>query len=126
MMMRLQTSALAATLVITVVTLGQPMLHSVASPLTAASGATKIKPLPHRISGAKEERSPLSHDSAAAVDQIPENFLGPPGQKLPEVGPAASKTDQGTSSETRNTANCTGANANSPQCYTATQQTRGK
>jgi len=65
-------------------------------------------------------------DTESHVGQVPSNLLGPPGQRIPEVGPPPPKTETAPAPAAHNTANCTGANANSTECYTATQQSKGK
>lgn len=68
----------------------------------------------------------LVEDSDTQINQIPLNRVGPAGNRIPEVGPPPPKTEGSAVPAKPNTANCTGANASDPACYTATQQTKGK
>jgi len=68
-----------------------------------------------------------SQDTEDRIKQIPASVLGPPGNRIPEVGPPPPKAEGNSAAEEKqNTANCTGSNAGTPACYTATQQTRGR
>lgn len=68
-----------------------------------------------------------SADTETNIDQVPGRVLGPPGNRIPEVGPPPPKAE-GTAPPAAelNTADCTGANAKSQACYAATQQTPHK
>ena len=68
----------------------------------------------------------LAEDTDTQIKQVPPNRPGPTGNRIPEVGPPPPKTEGSTVPAKPNTANCTGENANSPACYTATQQGKGK
>lgn len=68
----------------------------------------------------------LADDTDTQIKQVPPSHLGPAGNRIPEVGPPPPKTEGSTVPAKPNTANCTGENANSPACYTATQQGKGK
>jgi hypothetical protein len=107
---------------------GQPFAYGGVAPVTSASSLKKItaRSGAHRVSASPARQLTASQDSASDIVQIPENLLGPPGQRLPEAGPEAKPGESNNSSTARNTADCTGANATSPQCYTATQQSRAR
>jgi|HubBroStandDraft_2_1064218.scaffolds.fasta_scaffold331202_1 hypothetical protein len=106
---------------------GQPLAYAGMAPATSAWHLKKVTAhsRPRLVSVPHAVPFVASQDTAADIVQIPENLLGPSGLRLPEAGPEV-RPDEGKSSSTaRNTADCTGANATSPQCYTATQQSRG-
>jgi hypothetical protein len=106
---------------------GQPLAYAGMAPATSASHLKRITShsRPRQVSVSHAAPLVTSQDTASDIVQIPENLLGPPGLRLPEAGPEAKLDESKSSSATRNTADCTGANATSPQCYTATQQSRG-
>jgi hypothetical protein len=68
----------------------------------------------------------LAEDTDAGVDQVPPDRVGPAGNRIPEVGPPPPKTEGTATPNQKNTADCTGANADSTKCYTATHQGKGK
>jgi hypothetical protein len=83
----------------------------------------------HRSHAARlkaEAKAVAAEDSESRIGQVPVGVLGPPGERIPEAGPQAPKTEGTSTPAKANTADCTGANANSKECYSATQQNRGK
>jgi hypothetical protein len=92
-----------------------------------SAGASTCSPLhPHVPIGRSLLTVVTEGDTDSQIQQVPTNRLGPPGNRIPEVGPPPPKA-QGTEPPAKpNTANCTGANANSPECYSATQQGKAK
>jgi hypothetical protein len=80
-----------------------------------------------RVAQARFQAMVLAEDDTDShIKQVPPSRLGPAGSRIPEVGPPPPKTEGTTGPVKPNTANCTGANADSPACYTATQQGKGK
>ncbi|HZK90949.1 MAG TPA: hypothetical protein VFC56_12450 [Stellaceae bacterium] len=75
---------------------------------------------------AEEAKAVAAEDSESRIGQVPAGVVGPPGQRIPEVGPPVPKTDTAATPAEHNTANCTGTNTDSKECYSATQQTKGK
>ena len=75
---------------------------------------------------AEEAKAVAAEDSESRIGQVPAGIVGPPGQRIPEVGPPAPKPETATTPAEHNTANCTGTNTDSKECYSATQQTKGK
>jgi hypothetical protein len=67
----------------------------------------------------------MSQDTETQIKQVPDTLLVPSGGRTPEIGAPSAKADK-TQATQSGTANCTGANAISATCYTATQQGRSK
>jgi hypothetical protein len=107
---------------------GQPFAYAGVAPVTSASSLKKITSHSgsRRVSATHVGPLTTSQDGASDIVQVPENLLGPPGQRLPEAGPEVKPGESNKSSTAQNTADCTGSNATSPQCYTATQQSRAR
>ena len=89
------------------------VLAASALPQTAANAAPVENPYPE-----------------AQITQIPEGAVPPPGRPVPEAAPSKEAASaNGTKpvkaeKETTRSSECTGANATSATCYTATQQAR--
>ena len=84
---------------------------------------------PHHLSAAARKKTAKlisAQDTPSQIGQIPPKLLGPAGNRIPEVGPPPPKVEATTPPAKENTANCTGANASSAECYAATQQGKPK
>jgi hypothetical protein len=88
-----------------------------------------LKPPQHHPSRATHAtdtaQAASADDSESRVGQVPANLLGPPGQRIPEVGPPPPKTETTNTPTKVNTADCT-SNPDSKECYAATQQGKAK